>query len=84
MKGGIGLRSKRSHRYKKKKNDLFLILKITLICYLTIYGIGYMTSDTSAYFSNQSEVTQIFTAGTWEVYGCGEESTIDEVSSDRT
>lgn len=83
------MKSKRRRRYKKKKYDLFLISKIALICYLAIFGVGYMTSDTSAYFSSQSEISQTITAGFWEVpqvlvNGCGEESPIDEVSSEGT
>ena len=39
---------------------------MALICYLAIFGVSYMTSGTSAYFSNQSEVPQMITAGTWE------------------
>lgn len=81
------MKSKRRRRYKKKKYDLFLISKIALICYLAIFGVGYMSSNTTAYYSSQSEVSQIITAGTWEVpevliNGCGEEDTIDEVSNE--
>ncbi|MER2071628.1 MAG: SipW-dependent-type signal peptide-containing protein [Psychrobacillus sp.] len=83
------MRSKRRRRYKKKKYDLFLISKIALICYLAIFGIGYMSSDTSAYFSSQSEISQTITAGIWEVpkeivNGCGKEDTIDDVSNEET
>lgn len=67
------MKSKPRRRYKKKKYDLFLVFKIALICYLAIFGVGYMSSDTSAYFSNQSEVSQTITAGTWEDPQCGED-----------
>jgi len=77
LKGGIRLRKKRRRRYNKKQYDLFLILKIALSCYLVIFGVGYMTSSTSAYLSNQSEASQMITAGIWEVpvlmNQCGEE-----------
>ena len=81
------MKSKRRRRYKKKKYDFILISKILLICYLTIFGLGYLTSDTSAYFSSQSEVSQTITAGIWEVpevlvNACGEEYTIDEVTGE--
>ena len=81
------MKSKRRRRYKKKKYDLFLSLKIALICYLAIFGISYMSSDTSAYFSSQSEVSQTITAGIWEVpvvlmNQCGEEIEKDAVSSE--
>ena len=80
------MKSKRRRRYKKKKYDFILISKIALICYTAIYGLGYLTSDTSAYFSSRSEVTQTITAGIWEVpevlvNACGEEYTIDVVPS---
>ena len=83
------MKSKRRRRYKKKKHDLLLYSKIALICYLSIFGISYMSSDTSAYFTNQSEFSQIITVGKWEVPdvlvdGCGKEYTIDEVSNEET
>ncbi|SDM37962.1 TasA anchoring/assembly protein [Psychrobacillus sp. OK028] len=61
------MKTKRRRRCKKKKYDLFLISKITLICYLAIFGVGYLTSDTSAYYTSQSEVSQTITAGIWEI-----------------
>ncbi|MEK3952553.1 SipW-dependent-type signal peptide-containing protein [Psychrobacillus sp. FSL K6-1464] len=81
------MKSKRRRRYKRKKYDFILISKIALICYLAIFGLGYLTSDTSAYLSSQSEVSQTITAGIWEVpeilvNACGEEYTIDEVTGD--
>jgi len=81
------LKSKRRRRYKKKKYDFILISKIALICYLAIFGLGYLTSDTSAFFSSQSEVSETITAGIWEVpevlvNACGEEYTIDEVTGE--
>ncbi|MGB3101537.1 MAG: hypothetical protein WBB56_06485, partial [Psychrobacillus psychrotolerans] len=47
-----------------------------------------MSSDTSAYLSSQSEVSQTITAGIWEDplvldNTCGEEDTIDEVPSEQ-
>lgn len=47
-----------------------------------------MTSNTTAFYSSQSEVSQIITAGIWEVpevfiNGCGEEYTIDEVTGEK-
>lgn len=81
------MKSKRRRRYKKKKYDFFLISKIALICYLAIFGVGYMSSNTTAYYSSQSEVSETITAGTWEVpeviNGCGEEYTIDEVTGEK-
>lgn len=81
------MKSKRRRRYKKKKYDFILISKIALICYLAIFGLSYLTSDTSAYFSSQSEVSETITAGIWEVpevlvNACGEEYTIDEVTGE--
>lgn len=81
------MKSKRRRRYKKKKYDFILISKIALICYLAIFGLGYLTSDTSAFFSSQSEVSETITAGIWEVpevlvNACGEEYTIDEVTGE--
>lgn len=74
------MKTKRRRRYKKKKYDLFLISKIALICYLAIFGVGYITSDTSAYYSSQSEISQIITAGIWEVTdnACGQLDGEDE------
>ncbi|MEO4054507.1 hypothetical protein [Solibacillus sp. CAU 1738] len=88
-KAVIGLKPRPRRRYKKKKHDLILYLKIALICYLTIFGVGYMSSDTSAYLSSQVEFSETITAGEWVVPGipvnaCGEEYTIDEVLSKET
>lgn len=81
------MKNKRRRRYKKKKYDFFLISKIALIGYLAIFGVGYMSSDTSAYLSSQSEISQTITAGFWEnpkvLNGCGEEYTIDEVTGEK-
>ena len=77
------MKSKRRRRYKKKQYDFFLISKIVLICYLAIFGIGYLSSDTSAYYSSQSEITQIITAGIWEEETkCGEGLKVDEKSGE--
>ena len=71
-------------RIYKKSKGLFIVFKMALICYLVIFGISYITSDTSANFSNQSEVSQTITAGVWEnpVNQCGEENEEDAVSGD--
>ena len=81
------MKSRPRGRYKKRKHDLILYLKIALIFYLTIFGVGYMSSDTSAYLSSQSEFSETVTAGIWEdpevlINACGEEYTIDEVKAD--
>ena len=60
------MKSKRRRRYKKKKPNILLRLKIALIFYVAIFGVGYMSSDTTAYLSSQSEVSQTITAE-WEV-----------------
>lgn len=88
-KAVIGLKPRPRGRYKKKKHDLILYLKIALICYLTIFGVGYMSSDTSAYLSSQVEFSETITAGEWVVPGilvnaCGEELTIDEIPNEGT
>lgn len=79
------MKNKRRRRYKKKKYDLYLISKIALICYLAIFGVGYMSSDTSAYLSSQSEVSEVITASIWEVpevlNGCGDVSNEDTDSN---
>ena len=76
-------------RYKKKERDLILYLKITLICYLAIFGVAYMSSDTSANFSSQSVLTGAITADIWEVpevpaIACGMEDTTDKVPGDES
>lgn len=82
------MKSRPKRRYKKRKHDLILYLKIALICYLTIFGVGYISSDTSAYLSSKSEFSNTMTAGIWEVpevlvNACGEEYTIDGLSNER-
>lgn len=73
------MRKKRRRRYQQKQHNLFLITKIALIFYLTIFGIGYMSSETSAYLSSQSGVSQMITAGVWEEESVGEcDKDIDE------
>lgn len=76
-------------RYKKKKRDLILYLKITLICYLAIFGVAYMSSDTSANFSSQSVLTGAITADIWEVpeipaIACGMEDSTAKVPGDES
>lgn len=75
-------------RYKKKKRDLILYLKITLICYLAIFGVAYMSSDTSANFSSQSVLTGAITAGIWipeiPAIACGMEDSTDEITGEET
>ena len=83
------MKSRPRRRYKKRKHDLILYLKIALICYLTIFGVGYISSDTSAYLSSKSEFSNTMTAGIWEVpevlvNACGEEYTIDGLSNMQT
>jgi YqxM protein len=77
------LRRERRRRYKKmEKRGLFLSIKMALICYLAIFGISYMTSDTSAFYSDQSNVSQVITAGIWEdpeeANECGDEDAISD------
>jgi YqxM protein len=61
------LGKKRRRRYKtREKHGLFIAIKMALICYLAIFGISYMTSDTSAFYSDQSKVSQVITTGIWE------------------
>lgn len=75
-------------RYKKKKRDLILYLKITLICYLAIFGVAYMSSDTSANFSSQSVLTGAITAGIWipeiPAIACGMEDSTDEITGEES
>lgn len=60
-------RLERRRRYKKKEQSHLLRIKIALICYTTIFGISYLTSDTIAYIHSESEVSGLITAGTWEI-----------------
>ncbi|QUW21202.1 hypothetical protein JSQ81_15510 [Sporosarcina sp. Marseille-Q4063] len=81
------LRRNRRRRYKKKeKHGLFLAIKLALICYLAIFGISYMTSNTSAYYSSQASISEIITADTWEDPDennqCGEENEEATASGD--
>ncbi|MFL0583685.1 hypothetical protein ACH0B6_13975 [Solibacillus silvestris] len=76
-------------RYKKKKRDLILYLKVTLICYLAIFGVAYMSSDTSANFSSQSVITGTITADIWEipeipVIACGMEDSTAKVPAEES
>ena len=83
---------KQMRTFKDKRHRFSLTLKIALICFVTMFGINYMSSDTSAYLSSQSEVTQIITAGIWEipvdpapdVLGqCDEESKVEPEDKDQ-
>lgn len=76
---------KRIRSFRKKNHSLLLVSKIALICYVTIFGISYMSSDTSAFLSSQSGVSQTITAGTWPITvlnACGEEIEIDPVTGE--
>lgn len=75
-------------RYKKKKRNLILYFKITLICYLAIFGVAYMSSDTSANFSSQSVLTGAITAGIWipeiPAITCDMEDSTDEITGEES
>ncbi|MFD1928589.1 hypothetical protein ACFSFY_11165 [Sporosarcina siberiensis] len=69
------MRGKRRRRYKKNNRIIIFNLKIALICYTTIFGVSFMSNETSAFLSSQTEISQGITAGVWvvpELDECGE------------
>ncbi|MDY0393892.1 amyloid fiber anchoring/assembly protein TapA [Virgibacillus halophilus] len=60
------LRKKRIRTFREKNRVMLLLLKCIVVCYVAVFGVSYITSDTSAYYSKQTKVSQKITAGTWE------------------
>ncbi|WP_147379917.1 amyloid fiber anchoring/assembly protein TapA [Oceanobacillus profundus] len=56
----------RLNKFKQKNQLLFLLLKVSLIWYVLLFSINYVTSDTAAHFTNSKETSGDVTIGTWE------------------
>ncbi|MBO0588885.1 SipW-dependent-type signal peptide-containing protein [Sporosarcina sp. E16_8] len=78
------MKSKRRRKPRKKNYGLLLPLKLALVCYLAIFGVGYLTSNTSAYLTSQAEISQTITADVSAILmnQCGEEIEKDVVTSE--
>lgn len=63
--------------YRKKYGPLLIGIKTMVICYLVLFSVSYLTSDTVAYFNDPKQVSNILiTAGVWEDED--EEASIEE------
>ena len=60
------MRSSRFNKFKQKNRFFFLLLKTSLIWYILIFLICYLTSDTVAYFTTYQGTSGEMTVGKWE------------------
>src|SRR5690606_16332531 len=51
---------------KKRRKRFIAVLKVALVFYLMIFSFKYVTSSTSAYFTDSNNVNFKLTAGTWQ------------------
>ncbi|KUP04429.1 hypothetical protein Q75_15685 [Bacillus coahuilensis p1.1.43] len=61
----MNLRYSRLRRFPKSNQKLMISGKIMLIGYVMIFTVSYLTSNTTAYFSDSSNETLSIQAGTW-------------------
>ena len=66
MRGVIKIRYSRLRKFDRKNKMIVFALKVLALWYLSILSIGYLTTDTGAYFNDNTTVTGIIQAGTWE------------------
>ncbi|MDQ1145369.1 YqxM protein [Bacillus sp. SORGH_AS 510] len=62
----IKIRYNRVRKFTKKNYIKNLTAKLITICYLLILGVTYLSSNTGAYYNDDSLVSGKFQAGTWE------------------
>ncbi|MFC4023872.1 amyloid fiber anchoring/assembly protein TapA [Oceanobacillus longus] len=60
------MRSSRFNKFKQKNRSFLLFLKTSVIWYILIFLIGYLTSDTAAQFTAYQESSGEVTVGKWE------------------
>lgn len=66
MRGVIKIRYTRGHKYAKKNWKFIVSTQILITCYLITLGTGFLTSNTEAYFSDNSIVNGKFEIGSWQ------------------
>lgn len=57
------MRSSRLEKFRKKNRSIFIVLQLVAICFLSLYGIGQITSPTTAKFSDVDQVSFSMAAG---------------------
>lgn len=62
----INSRYPRSAKFRKRNEILIISFKIVAIWYITFLTIGYLTSNTGAYFTANDEETTTIQAGYWD------------------
>ncbi|ETI68436.1 amyloid fiber anchoring/assembly protein TapA [Neobacillus vireti] len=62
----IRIRYSRLKRLGKKDKKIKLASQILAIWYLLLFTVGYLSSDTGAYFNSSSQISGAITAGTWQ------------------
>jgi YqxM protein len=60
------IRYTRVKKFSKKSFGLMILVQILTIFYTIVVGTAFLTSNTEAYFNDNSEVTGIIQAGFWE------------------
>jgi YqxM protein len=60
------IRYTRVNKFSKKRYGFILSVQILTICYTLVIGTAFLTSNTEAYFNDNSQVTGIIQAGFWE------------------
>lgn len=66
MRGVIKIRKTRLKKFGKKNRKAQIFAQLLGVGYIFTFGIGFLTSDTGAYFNDNTQVTGKLQAGTWE------------------
>lgn len=81
----LKLGSIRIPKFKSQNLSYFILFKISIIGYLLIALAGYVTSNTTAYYSDHQRIDGSITIGTWESEEEGQqEQQEQQQSSDET
>ncbi|MEH7500493.1 amyloid fiber anchoring/assembly protein TapA [Neobacillus drentensis] len=62
----IKIRYKRVRKFSKKNGSIIIVAQIIVVFYLITLLTGYLTSNTEAYFNDNSKITGTIQAGNWE------------------
>ncbi|MFP5115017.1 amyloid fiber anchoring/assembly protein TapA [Bacillaceae bacterium C204] len=62
----IKIRKSRLKKYGKKNRKVLIVAQLLGIGYIFTFGIGFLTTNTGAYFNDETKTTVTFQAGTWE------------------
>lgn len=66
MRGVFKIRYKRARKYASSSKSIMLVSKMVAVFYLFIFLIGYLITDTRAYFNDNTTVNGMIQAGNWQ------------------